>query len=240
VESDYDRDAVGCLAKKLVDYAGRPEIAIWTAGKRAYNKVAKRLRKNSDALKVAVRAYLEDSDSVIFVIDRDSPGALEARRQEPFSMINQIEKVVASREFDGKVYLALAVEELEAWLLIDCVGICCYFVQNRYKKNCRERVVDHRDLGRLIKKYQKGDTQLIVEAERGGTGAKEHLTGFSEAILTTLNPRARRDTVDRNRYREALSPEIAGYVEISGESLRRNQSFQRFCALLLSVETKND
>jgi phage gp36-like protein len=240
VESDYDRDAVGCLAKRLVDYSGRPEIVIWTAGKRAYNGVARRLRKNPDALKVAVRAYLENSDGVIFVIDRDSQVALEARRQEPFSMVSQIEKVVASGEFDGKVHLALAVEELEAWLLTDCVGICCYFVQSRYKKNCRERVVDHRNLGRLIKKYQKGDTELIVEAERGGAGAKEHLTKFSEAVLTALNPKARRDTVDRNRYREALAPEIARHVEISRESLRRNRSFQRFCTLLLSVETKND
>ena len=240
MESDYDKDAVGNLARKLVDHAGRSEIVIWTAGKRAYNKVAKRLRKNPDALKVAVRAYLANSDSVIFVIDRDSQIALEARRQEAYSMVNQIERVVASKEFDGKVHLALAIEELEAWLLIDCVGICCYFAQSRYRKNCRERVVDNRDLSRLIRRNQKGKTELIVEAERGGAGAKEYLVKFSEAILTTLNPRMRRDTVDRNKYREALAPELAKYVEMSKESLRRNQSLQRFCTLLLSVETKND
>jgi hypothetical protein len=80
---------------------------------------------------------------VIFVIDHDGPQAQANRRQEPNSLINQIEEVVKLKEFQGRVHLVEAVNELEAWLLIDCTGIFCYFAQNHHAlpKSCQQNLL---------------------------------------------------------------------------------------------------
>jgi hypothetical protein len=49
--------------------------------------------------------------------------------KEPNSLINRINKVVAQSQ--GKALLILIRQELEAWLLVDCQGICCYFTKNQ-------------------------------------------------------------------------------------------------------------
>lgn len=232
VESEYDKDAVGQLAQKLLTYLERPDVTIQTAGAKAYNSLAKRLRRKPNALKIAVEAYLKRADKLIFVIDSDSQASLVQRRKEKYSMINQIERVIASKQFDGRVYLAMAVQELEAWLLIDCLGICCYFARDRYKKQCRNSIKRNRKLNNLVRKYQKGDTELIVESQSGGQGPKEYLTLFSKDILKAVNPNKRDKHIDREKYREALSPSIVEYIEISRQTLRRNPSLKRFCQLL--------
>ena len=85
---------------------------------------AARRNVTSDApLRRAIHDYLRDEACVIFVIDQDSPKSLHQRRQEPNSLINQIEAVINEPSLAGKVFLALAVQELEAWLLIDCLRI---------------------------------------------------------------------------------------------------------------------
>ena len=93
------------------------------------------------------------------------------------SLINQITRIVRDRRFKGKVFLAQAVQELEAWLLIDCLGIFCYFASKvaRYRENCRDRVSANRSFMRLVSGYQRGDTEKIVEAVIGGKGAKRIL-----------------------------------------------------------------
>jgi hypothetical protein len=84
----------------------------------------------------------------------------------------------------------------------------------------------------LIRKYQRGDTQLIVEPERGGKGPKEHLRRFSREILLKLNPQMPRKNIKPNEYKENLSPDIARYIEINAETLQRNDSLQRLGELV--------
>ena len=136
--------------------------------------------------------------------------------------------------FAGKVFLAQAVQELEAWLLIDCLGIFCYFASKRsqYKENCRDKVSTNQSFKRLVEHYQRGNTENIVEAEIGGSGAKEYLREFSEKILLALNPNMPPRNVNRQRYREAMSPEVAKHVDINQETLRHNNSLRKLGSVL--------
>jgi len=232
VESDYDRDAAGKLAKKLVNWLKLDSVIIKTAGKTTYNSVVS--RKKPNALQIAVESYLQNNeDKVIFVIDSDSEVALTQKRKEPYSYISQIERIAKSDKFRNKVFLAMAVQELEAWFLTDCVGICCYFFKTRYsKEKCRESVTTNESFQAIIAKHQKGNTELIVEPLKGGRGAKEYLIKFSEELLKTLNPKMKHRNIDAYKYREALAPEIADYIEVGKDSLLRNKSLQKFSELL--------
>jgi hypothetical protein len=220
------------VAKKLANWLKLDGVIIKTAGKTTYNSVVS--RKKPNALQIAVESYLQNNeDKVIFVIDSDSDAALAERRKEPYSYVSQIERITNSDKFRNKVFLAMAVQELEAWLLTDCVGVCCYFVKTRYtKEECREKIATNEGFLATITKYQKGNTELIVEPLKGGRGAKEHLVKFSEEVLKTLNPKMKHRNIDANKYREALSPEIADHIEISKDSLQRNKSLLRFGELL--------
>ena len=139
-----------------------------------------------------------------------------------------------NRRFTGKVFLAQAVQELEAWLLIDCLGIFCYFASkvSQYRENCRDRVSANQSFMRLVSSYQKGDTKKIVEAEIGGRGAKEYLIEFSKKILPALNPNKTPKNVTREQYRENLSPEVAEHVLIDRHTLGRNNSLRKLGTIL--------
>ena len=160
------------------------------------------------------------------------------RRREPNSLINQIEQVTKDSHFAGKVFLAQAVHELEAWLLIDCLGIFCYFASKRaqYGEDCRDKVPANQSFARLVNHYQKGDTEKIVEAEIGGRGAKEYLSKFSEQILLKLNPNMPQKNINRQRYREKMSPEVAEHVVINRQTLRRNNSLRKLGNLLVQFK----
>ncbi len=243
LESDYDRDTVGKLANKLIKYLNIENVSILTAGKRAYTVVTKvSKRKKIDGLKIAVESYLLNNEKVIFVIDSDSDASLAKRREEPNSFISQIEKITKSEKFSDKVYLAMAIQELEAWLLTDCLGICCYFIRNHYKDDCRQKIMNtkikkinkknkkkNKRFQSIIKKYQKGNTEGIVEPSKD---AKEHLIKFSKEILKIMNPKMKPKDIDNKKYRERLSPEIVDYIEISDDVLRRNESLRKFSDLL--------
>ena len=127
-----------------------------------------------------------------------------------------------------------AVHEIEAWLLIDCLGIFCYFASQRarHRKNCRGSVSANKAFARLIDNKQKGDTEKIVEPESGGKGAKEYLEEFSEQILLKLNPNMRRKNVENERYREAMTPKVAEHVVIDRETLKRNDSLRKLGKML--------
>ena len=220
VESDYDRDAVRCLANKLATYLQLDNLSVQVAGRSAIP------RRHNSPLRRATQNYLQQDDCVIFVIDVDGPMSAHQRRQEPNSLINQIERVVNDPHFRGKVFLAQAVQELEAWLLIDCLGIFCYFARQspQYRTFDRDRIRQHSSFGPLIDRHQKGNTEHIVEAVPGGKGAKEYLEDFSEQILRAINPRMPQRNVNENRYKEAISPEVAEYIDINQDTLRRNNS----------------
>ncbi|MDM8529131.1 hypothetical protein QUF58_13105 [Anaerolineales bacterium HSG24] len=233
LESDNDAEAVKYLANKLIEHLDISDTAIRSVGKKAIPRRAKSGR--GDILTNSVKNYLKQDDCLIFVIDSDGVMASHQRRQEPNSLINQVEKVLANNNFSGRVYLAPAIQELEAWLLIDCIGICCFFAAKRkiYRQNCREKINSNQKFQRLIGKYQRGNTESIVEAEMGGRGVKEYLVRFSKDVLRTLNPKIKPVNITREKYKEVFSPEIAKCVEINNATLRRNNSLKNFGKLLI-------
>ena len=227
LESNNDAKAVKCLAEKLVTYRHLESIDIYTAGRPKYQG---QLRK-------AIQNFLEQDNCVIIVIDRDGPMAHHQQQQNPNSLINRIKQIINDPNFAGKVFLVEAIQELEAWLLIDCLGIFCYFATKRaqYRDNCRDKVSANPAFKRLVNRYQKGDTEKIVEAERGGKGAKEYLEEFSEKILLALNPNIPAKNIDRERYSERLSPEVAEHIVIDKETLQRNNSLKKLCDVIGSL-----
>lgn len=219
LESDNDAKAVKCLANKLKEYLKLEAMSIDTTGR----------LKPPTRLRDAIQILLEDEDCVILIVDRDGPIAHHQRLQQPNSLINQIKQIVNDPNFAGKVFLVEAIQELEAWLLIDCLGIFCYFATKRaqYRNNCRDKVLADTSLKHLVNHYQKGNTEIIVESEIGGKGAKEHLIEFSEKILLALNPNLRPKNISREKYREILSPDIAEHIVIDKGTLQRNNSLKK-------------
>lgn len=234
LESENDAKAVKCLANKLVTHLQLANLSIQTVGPKAVPQKNRRGASPSDTLRMAVQNYLRQDDCVIFVIDSDGLMSSHQRRQEPNSLINQITRVVKDHRFNGKVFLAQAIQELEAWLLIDCLGIFCYFASKvaQYRQIRRDHVPENRSFMRLVSGYQKGNTEYIVEAESGGRGVKEYLTKFSEEILRALNPKIPDRNIDRQRYRENMSPEVAEYVLIDQQTLKRNNSLRKLGTVL--------
>ena len=228
LESTNDAKVVKHLVGKLVTHLRLKNLSIQTVGGTEplmYNKKGQSLRNR---LRRTIQQYLQKDDYVIFVIDNDSPMSLHQRRQEPNSLINQVQRITQDRRFSGKVFFTPAIHELEAWLLIDCLGIACYFAskRSRYKDNCRGKVLANKSFAALVENYQKGDTEKIVETVPGGDGPKEYLEEFSERVLLELNPNMPQRNIRDKRYRERISPEVADHVVIDGETLRRNNSLR--------------
>lgn len=235
-ESDYDEKAVEHLAIKAVAYL-QASLTIHTAGAGAYKAVGRKIQANPRALITAVEQYLKQDDYLLFVIDRDSSASLEKRKQERFSKINLINTVVNSNHLQGRVYIALAIEEIEAWLLVDCIGICGYFAGKDCSEAARSKYAAA--FHHLIRKYQRGNTESITEAVSGGKNAKEYLVNFSEAIIRQQHPAIRHDTLDRIKYQERFSPELAKCVQVTTETLNRNPSFAQFVKILQYCATRS-
>ena len=159
------------------------------------------------------------------------------RQQEPNSLVNQVSHVLRDRLFEGKVFLVRAVQELEAWLLIDCLGVFCNFARkvSQYNRNTRDRILSNQTFVRVIRKYQKGDTQKIVESVIGGNGAKEYLVRFSKNILQSINPKMPLRSINRGQFREKMSPEVAEHVHIDHITLGRNDSLRELGSLLAKI-----
>ena len=166
MESDNDAQAIRCLANKLATFLRLGPISILTAGR----------RKPSIKLRHAIENFLKRDDCVIIILDRDGPRANHQRQQKSDSLINQIKQIVNDPNFAGKVFLIEAVQELEAWLLIDCLGIFCYYATKRsqFRENCRSKVSANRPFKRLTDRYQKGNTENIVEAENRAVAARKN------------------------------------------------------------------
>ncbi len=238
LESDNDAKAVRCLAHKLVEHLQLGRVSIQTVEDQRFLKNRRIPGSVDEKLKKAVQNFVNQDEYIIFVIDTDSPMSLHQRRQEPNSYINQIERIVGDSSFTGRVFFAPAVHELEAWLLVDCLGIACYFAskRSRYKDNCRDRILGDRSFAGLVNRYQKGNTEHIVEKEIGGNGPKEYLEQFSERILHAINPRMSRRNVRDERYHEKMSPEMSEHVLINQETLRRNNSLRKLGSVLAQLK----
>nr|VFK55816.1 MAG: hypothetical protein BECKTUN1418D_GA0071000_103727 [Candidatus Kentron sp. TUN] len=116
LESDYDAEAVGIMARNILA-KHQKKADIQAQGKPSRN-ISKRGRQG---LEKSVENYLKESSCVIFMLDRDGPMSKAQRRKEPDPLINQVQDVVFG--FKGRVHLVEAINELEAWLLVDCLGI---------------------------------------------------------------------------------------------------------------------
>lgn len=219
-ESDYDRDAVVCIAEKIVGY-NELDLAIQSASKQGFNDVASK----PNGLQKAVNTYLKRNDLVIFLIDADGNQALDKRKREKNSLVNRIEEVVKAS--GGKAKLILMLQELEAWLLVDCLGICCYFTGNSQDRNQKK-------WEQFAKKKQKGKTNLIEEANVGGKGAKEYLVELSKEILIEKNPKLKNKpkNLKQSQYSEDKSPKVAECLEINSQTIKRNDSLEEFAKCL--------
>lgn len=232
LESEYDRQTLEKITPKLLRFHNQTKTKFSVFGKPQPNRHSSPI----DVLEKAIRNYLKESDCVILVLDKDGRRADLDRRGEPNSLINTALK--ATTRFANQVYVLQIINEMEAWLLVDCIGIWAYFTcrNKAYSPDCRARVEAHADWPKIIKKHQLGDTQMIEEPERGSKGAKEYLTHFSKQILDTLNPRAK-DT-SSIEYAEKLAPIIAEYIEINKTTLGRNESLTQFGKHLIQCSSQ--
>lgn len=226
-ESDYDRDAVVCIAKKIVGY-NKWDLTIQSASKQAFNDVARK----PNGLQTAVNNYLQGNDLVIFLIDADGNQALAKRKGEKNSLINRIKGVVDAS--GGKAKLILMLQELEAWLLVDCLGICCYFTGNAKARNNEKWI-------KFARKKQIGKTNLIEEANAGGKGAKEYLVQLSKEILIEKNPDLKKKpkNLKQSQYDEKESPKVAECLEINSNIIKRNDSLEEFAECLKQIAGVN-
>ena len=215
-ESDFDSTTVCCIAQKIVKYYDS-NITVLTSSKDAYNRAIQ--KQGEHGLKKAVDIYLKNSELVIFLIDADGVQSEAKRLQEPNSLINRINRVVAQSQ--GKALLILIRQELEAWLLVDCLGICCYFTKNQQTRSDPQWV-------KFAQKYQKGKTDLIIEAEPEGKNAKDYLKDLSKVILKKNNPKLKPKDLKKLQYEENYSDKIAKELEINHQTIARNDSLSEF------------
>ena len=225
-ESDHDSKAVACIANKIVSLYGS-SITIQLADKQGFNRAIH--SKNQDGLKKAVNIYLKNDDLVIFLLDSDGIESQNQRRKEKNSLVNRIEEVVKLSE--GRVKYFPMIQELEAWLLVDYLGICCFFTKNADHRNNRKWID-------FANSKQRGGTDLIAEAESGGRGAKECLVKASREILIKHNPNLtdKHKNLKASQYEESQSSKIAEYIEIDYQTLRRNKSLLDFATCLHQLD----
>ncbi len=219
-ESDYDRDAVCCIARKIVNYHSA-DIKVDYATKQGFNDAARK----PGGLKKAVEIYLKTNDLVIFLLDADGVQSQAQRRGERNSLFNRIQEVVKTSE--GKAKLILMLQELEAWLLVDCLGICCYFTKNPEHRSNQQWIS-------FANRKQLGKTNFIEEAELGGKNAKEYLEELSVEILIKKNPNLKNKhrNLKELQYSEDQAPEIAKHIEINNLTIKRNDSLEEFVCCL--------
>ncbi len=108
LESSSDAKVVRCLASKLMTFMQLTPITIYTA-----SGPQPQLRK-------VIQNYLKQDDYVIIVIDNNGQMTRYNRSQQSNSLKNQSLAIVNDSDFADRVFLVEAVQELEAWLLIDC------------------------------------------------------------------------------------------------------------------------
>lgn len=229
LESDNDAKAVRCLANKLVEHLQLGAVSIQTVeGQRFLRRSTSSGSLRDGLLRNAVQNFIAQGEHIIFVIDHDSPVSLHQRRQEPNSLINQVQRIIQDRRFSGKVFFTPAIQELEAWFLVDCLGIFCYFASRRaqYRNNCRDIALATQSVVRLLGRYQRGNTENIVETVAGGNGPKEYLQDFSEQVLRAINPNMPSRNINRERYHENMAPVLAEHIVIDRQTLARNNSLR--------------
>ena len=224
-ESSNDDKTIECLANKIAIFKQAKPVIIHQITKGSY------FNKNPQGV---IRAWLKKVDCIIFLTDRDGPMANLERKKSQKSLISRIKPIID----DNKVFHVEIVHELESWLLVDFLGIFCYYATTKnvrkYKDNCRDTVSRDRSLKNWVNKKQIGDTEKIVEAIKGSRNAKEYLREISGDIICQLNPnmRNRKSALKREKYSPSMSPKIAAFICINKETLGRNNSLGRFSEVI--------
>jgi len=222
-ESDYDSQAIQVIAQKIVDYY-KLDLELEQSTKTAYiDATSREPNFKSKGLEKAVNTYLIKNDFVIFLIDADGHQSLTQRCKQLNSYQNTINEVI-QRKLD-RVKLILIRQEIEAWLLVDCLGICCHFTKNSSTR-------DNLDWKKFARNTQNGATDLITEAIPGGNNAKEHLIHVSKKILTKGNSNLKPRDLRKLEYSEDQASKIAKQLEINETTIRRNSSLVEFAELL--------
>ena len=235
-ESNTDSKFAKIIADKIIKFYQEEDLklevpkldhlSVIRLGKSNYNEV---VRKDDGLLK-AVTSHLRQCDFVIFLLDFDGIKSHSQRINEPNSHINKIESV--TNRIPEKTKLLYMKQELEAWLLIDCLGICCYFKNDQL-------IRENSDWIKFSRNSQSGKTDLIVEAEIGGKNAKEHLVNFSRKVIKKINPDAKSKDIDKKEYTENTSDRVAEFIHIDQETIRRNDSLQDFAKKLCEIAQSN-
>jgi hypothetical protein len=111
------------------------------------------------------------------------------------------------------------------------LGICCFFTKNADHRNNQEWI-------KFANNKQRGQTDLIAEAESGGNGAKECLVKLSRDILIKHNPHLqdKPKNLKERQYEESQSSKIAAYIEINTQTLSKNQSLLDFAKCLQQLD----
>jgi len=220
-ESDFDAKALQVIAREIAIQAGAA-LDIRLASQAAYNTAAR-----SDRLRTAVEAYLKEDDVIIFLIDYDNPESDAARKGQKNYYSNRIKPLVQA--FPERVLLCTMKCELEAWLLVDVLGICCYFAESQDNRTDEKWTA-------FAKKHQSGNTETFQEANPGGSGVKEVLVELSKEILKKLNPKRKDKSFSKHTYTESMAPKLAGYLVMDKQTLQRNASLQTFASHLTGTE----
>lgn len=215
-ESETDSKVVKNIANKIIRfYAHEENLIVTSAGKNTYNGVAQK----QDGLLKAVTTYLKDDDWVIFLLDYDGTQSNFQRRNEVNSHINKITSVI--QQLPEKTMLLYIYNEIESWLLVDCLGICCYFKNDITIRQDKNWI-------KFAQKFQCGETSFIVEPERGGKNAKEYLRRFSHKIISKINPNLKPKDIDKKEYTEVMADSIAEFISINEQTINHNESLKQF------------
>lgn len=222
-ESDHDGIAVRTLVNNIKNGLGAEHLIVSTAGRRPYQEAARQGK-----LKTSVEIYLKQFDHILFLLDYDNPESDAQRRKEAGSFINRIRPVCEA--LPEKVHLVIMMAELEAWLLVDVLGLCVHFAELTSRPTDGEWLT-------FANKRQTGNTETIREAGPGLPGVKEHLVRLSKEILKQKNRRLKKRDLIERCYVESMAPKVAERLLLTPEALKRNPSLQAFLTDLCSLQS---
>ncbi len=112
----FDANAVKRTAYQVVRDSQLDNLFIQTVDKKAF--LIRKGKALSNTLRQAIQLYLQQDDYVIFVADSHSPPQTDQQPRVSDSLISHVAQVVKDNIFDGRVFLARSVQELNAWLPI--------------------------------------------------------------------------------------------------------------------------
>jgi len=106
LESDHDPQAVKFLENEFGRFRHLGDLAIRTAGRSALRKCHRKGAPLRESLRRAIRHYLAQDNSIIFVVDSD-----EEKQLLSSPLVNQLDHVVKDCGFSDKVFFVPDIQE---------------------------------------------------------------------------------------------------------------------------------